>query len=334
MVIVGIAVALSVVFSLRFGAPNDSSSSNEYAPNETRSISYSTNLCQSVTAEWDSVLSYSNSRATFYLLSETPPLNDHDEFAVTDRELFSAYGAYHYWSYYLYPGSNFNASVCKDDSVNMKFYLIKGQKNFNKWTDNPSSKYALHTESVGSRCPSRNSNYTYNVKTEGDYYLVYYLNDYKSTYLSVDLDFYRTKYTVDPSKVISNCTLDLSYFYSSCTLDIPMTSNVGVVSLDNFSDFAGSIPLSFDCGARIWLYSVISLATVAVIVLIIVSVIVVCCCCKKKKYTPLDEDNQPAPVTTGPAPSTATYVTGTQPPPPPYNQACKTELADQPPKYY
>ena len=294
-------------------------------------------LCQSVQAEYDPGLSSPNSKAMFYVLSETPPLNDHDELTLTERELFSAYGAYHYWNYYLYPGSNFHASVCKDDSVNMKFYLIKGQKNFEKWTDNPSSQYALHTESVGSRCPNRDSNYTYNVKTEGDYYLVYYLHDYATTYLSVDLDFYRTKYTLDPSKVISNCTLDLGLFYSSCTLDVSMSSNVGVVFLEPFSNTADSVSLSFYCGARIWLYSVISVTTVAVIVLIIVSVITVCCCYlhhKKKKYTPLVGNNQPAPVTTGPAPSTATYVTGTQPPPPPYNPGYGTTATDQPPKYY
>ena len=334
--VVGIIVALAVVFSLRFGAPNDNSSSNEYAPNETRSVHYSTTLCQSVTAEYDPSVSDYNSSATFYILSETPPLNDHDELTFSRKELFSAYSAYNYWSYYLYPGSNFHASVCKDDIVSMKFYLIRGNKNFNKWIDDPSSSYALYTKSINNVCPDR-YNYTYNVKTEGEYYLVYRLESYSRTYLSVNFDFHRTKFTLDPSKIISNCTLDVGSFSSKCSLDVPMSSNVGLVSVNPFTELDGQASLSFSCGARIWFYSVVSVVTVAVIVLIIASIIIVICCVfrhRKKKYAPLAGGNQPSPSTTGPAPSTATYVSGTQPPPPPYNPSYGGTASDQPPKYY
>ena len=340
--IFGVAVTLAVVFSLRYGIADDNSSSNDFAPNETRAISYSSVFCESI-----SITAYLTgfdplTTATFNVLSQLPTLSDHDSFTFSENPQFIGV-EYHNWNFYLYPGSILSVSACKQNSLStFTYYLIKGKNHFNSWTDHPKSSLAIHTYPISTVCSSGTKQHfpLYDVSTEGEYYMVFYLSSYSGGVdaLQIDFEVNRTKYAPEPDTVLSNCSLsDISQL---CTLGVPLDYSIGLLTLTTTEaiepiDWSSSISVDVDCNARVWVYILISLGCVIVIVLIVV--FVVACCCfylrrKKSTYTSLSGGNQATPVVTEtPAPTTTTYVTGNEGPPP-YNPSYGS-TAPPPPKY-
>lgn len=338
MAVVGVSITLAIIFSVRYGLPSDNSSDKEYAPNETRIIAYSPIFCDHISISTSTDTLPPDTRIVFSVLSEKPQLIDHDSFQFLESPLFNfMQHDYQYWSYHLYQGSSFGFSACKKDSSGyFMYYVIKGTRNFNSWVNNPRSSKAIDSNSIPNFCStSSKTNYTHNVATEDDYYMVFFLeHGSTSGALNIQFDVYRTKYVPMPESDLGNCTLN-DYNSQLCTVEIPLRNSYGLLSLsaDSNVDWSESSNIDIGCGARVWVYVAISLLSVSFFVLIMVC-IMACCCYfvrrQRKKYTPLSTSQATPIIPEAPSPTTAAYVTGKEAPPP-YNPMYGG--AAQPPKY-
>ena len=343
LVSIGVIVVLSITLSIRFSFGNDNSAG--YAPTDTRLVSYSSTFCEGLTLI--SETGHSQSTGKMYLLSETPQLNANESFSITEDIIISSYGDYQYWNFYLHPGSNFLLSVCYNDDSSGHFtyvYLIKGTKNFNIWKDNADSDKSFHYFLLAASysCSSNNKRtYSFNVANDNEYYFVFYSSHFSSDHVSVQIDFYRTKYTIPDSSVLDNCSLQLDGS-STCSIDTPYSpQRTALLVLDTTADpiqWDTNVDISVSCSTRAWPYVVISLSIISFVVLLVVGVVMAIVCVrrhKKKKYAPLVDSNTSATSTTTTTTATVTAtVFDPKPqsnPPPPFNPSYGTTTA--PPAY-
>ena len=100
-----------------------------FSPGDSRLFDFSSS-CRQIT-----VTDYSKtSPATLYLVTDTPPLTKQNAFTIHQTSLSIDQSNYEYWQYFFYPDSQFNMSACSTSKVNAQFYIIKGSKEFKKWT--------------------------------------------------------------------------------------------------------------------------------------------------------------------------------------------------------
>ena len=126
------------------GGDYDDDDSVLYAPIDTRVVSVSSALCQSVRMDVGTLGDdYGGYRATLYMLDSPPTLTGRDSFTFSDQPSFSYSEEYKFYYYYLHPGSNFTMSACITDAgYPMTLYLFKGHNRFSDWRDNEySTKY-------------------------------------------------------------------------------------------------------------------------------------------------------------------------------------------------
>ena len=107
-----VAVVLTVIVIVVIAIPvgittNRSDVPVFFSPGDTRLISYGPSFfCAGVT-----LVDRSNrTDSTVYLVTETPPLTDQNNFTF-NSSINLADNIYNYWNYYLYPNSNFSTAV-------------------------------------------------------------------------------------------------------------------------------------------------------------------------------------------------------------------------------
>lgn len=295
--IVGVFITLAVIFSIRFTYVGEASGMVEtYAPNDTRLLSYSDVFCDSLYIQTDQATDEDMS-AHLLILDEQPTLTDHDSFAVSELLEVPTSDSYsEYVSFYLYSGSSIHTAACLPDGATYypTFYLIRGTDNFNSWTYDLSPVHTIAHFDVNTNCADGNNTFPYAVTTQGEYFLVYYNEHYLSDSVNVQFtyDFFRTKYSVNDSFPIRSCSISLSS-YVSCQLALDFDSGHSallVVDQSNFDDWTQNINISISCGARIWIYAVISAAVLVGACALLTTIIVTCVCIYKrrqKRYAPL-----------------------------------------------
>ena len=296
-------------------------SENDYAPGDTRIVSYNPAFCQSLTLK-----DTSPTGATLYLLKEKPALTGHDNFTITRQYTLST--KYEYLYYYLYPGSNISGTMYLISGATSKFYLIKGTKNFDRWSDDRRSSHALEYFDINS-----NRTFVYSVTSEDQYYLVFYNPRYTtSSVVGATLMFNRALYQItNQNDIVHSCKAGGSP--STCTLDIPFQSSyTALIIVDSPTvDIDENISIDTSCGSRVWMYVVITVLPVLFVVLCVVGTVVTCVLVKRhrqKKYEPLND----------PPTATAHVGTGgvvTEPAPPPFNPdyGASTLSSEPPPAY-
>ena len=85
LITTAVILTLAAIISISFGVPHDNSSSNEFAPNETRTFSYSNAFCESMTAHVDVTSGDDDGTGTGYILSQAPALGDYDSFTFSEQ---------------------------------------------------------------------------------------------------------------------------------------------------------------------------------------------------------------------------------------------------------
>ena len=77
--------------------------------------------------------------AELYCVDSIPPLNDTNNFTVTEYSSFDPL-EYRFWQYHLFPNSNITLSVHTDVFIDV--LIIKGKANVDRWSDSPNSDIA------------------------------------------------------------------------------------------------------------------------------------------------------------------------------------------------
>ena len=309
--IVIFSVAVSLSLSIHYGSSadsNDLDTVKEYALTDKVIRSYNHDFCQGLEAvSTDVPVGNLQSNATLYLLNSRPSLTDSEHFNLSERtNLDSTTTNYHSWNFYLNAGSKASFNVCYplDMSGNyyVKFYLIKGTKNHNKWTGDPDSSYAVKYSRLVSKCQT----ISYQAHQDDLYFFVFYLDSIYislTTILDIDFQFDRTVYHISPDDVVQSCSFPLNG-YSSCSISVPMSSGYTALLSLNTSlpvDYNDGANVQINCQRRAWLYAVIVVCAMLPVI-IIIALIVTYICIRvrrgKKKYSSLSANPQSGSVST------------------------------------
>ena len=298
------SVVLSVALSIHYSSDsNDLDTVKEYALTDKVIRSYNRYFCQDLEAvSTDTPDGNLQSNATLYLLSSRPSLTDSEHFNFTERAALDSITNYHVWNFYMNSGSQVSLNACypidsRSGNYDAKFYLIKGTKNHNKWTNDPDQSYAVKYSRLISKCQT----ISYQVHQDELYYFVFYLDtSYLSltTAIDVSFNFDRTVYHISPDDVVQNCSIPLNG-YSSCSISVPMSSGYTVLLSLNTSlpvDYSDGANVQINCRPRVWFYAVVILSAVLPVI-IIIAIVVTCVCIKvrrgrKNRYSSLLSGNR------------------------------------------
>lgn len=327
-----VSAILVIVLSLNFAStPGDVDITKEYALTDKVIHSYNTEFCQGLLAKSTNTPNSPQSNATLYLLSKPPSLSDVESFNITKTAGFMSEGDHHNWNFHLNEGSKVTLNACyQENTMNkygVKFYLIRGNRNFSDWIDDPHdlNNYVLQ-RSLLHTCTT----ISYDVVDGGKYYFAFYGYSYTYVLLSVDFQFHRTVYHVSPDSIFEKCTIPLDG-QASCSVNVPLSSNYAALLSFNTSlpvDYSDGADVYISCQPRIWLYAVIVLCAVVPTV-IIITLVVVCICVKvrrgRRKYLPLVENTVPTATDAFEDSRNVNVTTGVRVAdanPQPYNPAC------------
>ena len=231
--------------------------------------------------------------ATLYLITDTPPLTDKNNF--TFRTNILRPNTYKYWNYYLYPGSNFTISWRFTRTAAGTFYLIKGHNNFQQWLISPFATRAA--TALGSQSISCNINaparlFSFQVQDEDEYYFVFrrgrgcpIASIITGVYrLQVNISVSRFLYSTSGLTTAPRCsTID-----GQCSLNVPVYSNYSaliVTDIPNNPNWGENIDISLHCSSnRAWAYVVVVLVPSLIIigVCITVAILLGCVCWRKR----------------------------------------------------
>lgn len=274
MVVTAIVAIVSTAVTLRCTAP-DYGGALSCAPSDTRILPVNRYFCQGlkVTEKYD----YGDINISLLILSSPPKLTGHEKFSFSEIFSFSDQpywgpGEEHSYDYYMYKGSSFTVSACISDGESdssSSFSLYKG----NTYVD---------SQEIDEQCGNgQNFSYTYHVKDEDYYWLVFSVQRthvFESAQLKVYAEFNRTRYEVSSIDSISHFCLFSGSEHDSCSVSVPFSGNLTV--LLTLSPGYGvnwaedGVKLNFTCVPRDWMYAVIVLAVFISLASIIVTILV------------------------------------------------------------
>ena len=256
-----------------------------YSPGDTRLVSYSSFFCAGVTLKDNS----SRTGASLYLITETPALNDCNNFTINSTMALKD-NEYYFWNYYLYPNSNFSSEVCSPPpGADGKLYIVKGTANFSAWISSPSSDFAVAVFSIGTAlCSTIVQQYTYHVIEEDEYYFVYYNLPGNNIILqlNVTVSFERFEYSTADLASQANCSITSA---GKCSVVVPYGSSYSaliVTDIPENVDWGENVDVTWSCANRGWAYAVVILVPIATIVgFVTLCIIVLCCRCRRRSYS-------------------------------------------------
>lgn len=243
-----------------------------YSPGDTRLVSYDSFFCDSITLRDNS----SQTAASIYLITETPPLTDRNNFTI-DSTVTLSDGEYYYWNYYLYPNSNFSTEVCiHSPGSDGMFYMVKGRGN--SYFSSGVPPFAKAKFSINKVCPVV-QRFSYQICDEDEYYFAYYKSSQNGVplQLTLTLSFERFEYSTSDLASQANCSITSA---GECTVTVPYGSKYRALIVTNTSenvDWEENVDVSWSCANRGWAYAVVILLPIATAVVLIVCFIYCCC---------------------------------------------------------
>ena len=299
-IVVVIVVIVILSISLSVGYATDTSEENRYTSGDARLNSLDTFFCEGAKVSSND---YAESAPiSVYLLSKEPPLTDRNDFTINNIVNIEE-NAYEYWHFYLHPGSNITLKACTTNSPSYYFYIIEGSSNFNRWKNNPSSRYAKTSLYVSNDCSQGNQTQSYNVTNTGHYYLSYYTS-FSEAKGRQSLYIERYEYSTDNISSRQSCQVSASH--SSCSVNTYMSSQYNKVLIkvpfDPVSDFDSPYTINYKCLPRPSAYAIVTVIPVVVIVSCCIVLLIGIICflrSKRKNYetlaSPVKADAPPSP---------------------------------------
>ena len=170
------------------------------------------------------------------------------------------------------------------------FYLVQGDRNFEKWKSGDSENFIVKEDIEASCADDSNSTFSFQVGEEDHYYMIVKSADTKESTLAITFTFNRLLYSIANGTLLDECSVMLNDTSASdCHVDIPLHSkSTALLDLQtlipDFVDWDANIVVDVQCGARAWLYVIIAFSSVAfVALLVLVAVVVYWFCCRKRQ---------------------------------------------------
>ena len=235
-------------------------------------------FCGELTLEVNST----RSGASVYLITDTPPLADRNSFTISTLVYTSRY---RYWSYYLYPDSNFTTSLLASSSLSSGvFTLVKGQSSFQKWVSrNRRSDRVLNTFNILCRNRGLTHRYSFQARDEDDYYFIY---EQDRTCRFRDRrpgsGFFRSQVNISLSRFqysttgLTDAPTCSAIAGGQCSLNIPADlanySALIVTNIPNDNNWEENINIRLHCSSnRGWAYAVVVLVPLLLVVGVIIT---------------------------------------------------------------
>lgn len=244
---------------------------------------YNSALCQGLQAISTDTPYSMESNATLYLLNTHPSQTDHERIEVL--KTFDLHGYQQYQSYKLKMSADYKVLInaCYESGEALlnivKFYVIKGENNYNQWVSNRFSQNP-YSELSGSKC----QNVSYEVPNDDIYYFSFHLALGTSVTLKIRFLIDRDVYHISLDSIVDECKINLDG-HSSCSISVPMSSGyTALLSLEttlpvNYYDGAD---IQIDCQPRVWLCVVIAILCLVVLVTLTAVLVVICVKLRRK----------------------------------------------------
>ena len=319
IVVTVLIVTLSTV-SVRYTAGSYSDDDGlDYAPTDTRIVPVSNSFCQNLELNTDDT-SDSGYTATLYMLNAPPMLTGKETFSFSVAPNILS-DRYDYYYFYMYPGSSFTVSACiSSASSESTFILIKGNRRFSRWKEGgivPTKDFFT----IPTLCNNGAVTKSYEISHEDNYFMIFDNTNFVDSRLQVDFNFSRTLYEFGNDTVAVKCHATTDY-PDSCSVSVPLSGQTAFLTIEPNSniDWTDGITLDISCGARAWMYFIVSLSVLVGVVAIIVPLLV---CTylylRKKKQASTSGSATTATATTVTAATVSTDNTPLIAPPPPVN---------------
>lgn len=271
-----------------------------YGPGDTQSIFFSSLFCQQLSLDPNTLYSSDYEPSHLYLLNKDPTLTGITNITFEDRVVVS--NEHNQRNFHFYTSSVIAFEVCASNDTYSgfaSFYLIKGQKLYKKWAesqDESSTPQYVDYLQVGKICGHGEQTFMYEVGEEDQYYFVFVNDkhtDPQPAEIVVSYNIRRTVYEFNQSSVANSC----SFTTSPCSVSVPFQHSTAALLVYgaplNWEESWENMPMSVDCGMRVWLYSVMSAAGVLLIAVGTMCLCVSCCWCSRFVSTKEDEMNKP-----------------------------------------
>ena len=323
---------LSTSLSIRYS--HYDSNEKQFAPGDTRILSYSSSLCDGLTLS-------GSEEATLYLLQKKPALSGPNNTLTVNAPNEISYDTYRYLYYYLHYGSQFTMTYCIDatslPTPYFKFDLIKGSDNFNDWKDDGDIFYTEQEIYIGNLCSSGEDINAYNITSDDTYYFVFDNTGNTNVPLKATLMFNRTEYLPNSVPIQDSCSI----FTGSCSVSVPYNSDdIALIEVgSNGLDPKDNVSFTIDCNPRASVYVLIVLLPLLFVVIVMIIVITLCVFYARKRSQryanlPTATDESANNVTAEPSNpedanivTTVTVTTPSAPPP------AKSDYSPAPPNY-
>ena len=251
-----------------------------FSPGETRLVSFGSFFCDEVT-----LVSNSYTGATLYLITNTPPLTDRNDFTI-NKSLTLSDNFFNSWNCYLYPGSTFSTTFrTRSNSDSGTVFLFKGKNSIQRWFRNPFLNRPVAARIIP--CSSQH-HFSLSVQEEDKYYFVYYNNrgqqcpqSCSQLRLDVTISVSRLQYSTEDLTTATSC----SAIKGECSLNVPAHPNYRaliVTDIHDDPDWEENVNVTLHCSSnREWAYAVVVLIPILVIVGVSITAITLGCVCKR-----------------------------------------------------
>ena len=270
-------ISLSLVASCFSALLVEGGTSVDYAPGDTRLLSYSP-FCEALTVAY-STPPVNIGPSVLYALNAEPMLTSIDSFTFHRSEVLNNSRTYYEWNLHFYSGSEIQVSACiLNGNGSAVLYLIKGKDEFNDWKLHSQMNSVVNCLEIDSTCPSKD----FKIIEEDQYFLVFQINGSDAVNMTIDVSANRTEYTVK-----SEAQLDRRRFSASdsSSVQTPLIGSSYILlvygnsseSPEYWNVIASQLATDITCEPRIWLYVVVAVGPVLVLLLCIACI--VCCVC-------------------------------------------------------
>ena len=237
-------------------------------------------FCNEVTMEVNG-----STRASVYLITDTPPLTHRNSFIRTLSLLVSV-GTFGTWKYRLYSDTNVTISLyIRRPPSNGVFSVFKGLRNLR--SNRPFTSFSIRS------CIGYNRQTSFQLQDEDDYYFDYRSEsftscrfpDFSSRFSRLQLNI-SASWFVHSTSGLTNAPNCSAIAGRQCSLDVPADSNYRALIVTdvptNNPDLSANNSIRLQCSStRGWAYAVVVLVPLLVVGVTITTV--VCCCCWRKR---------------------------------------------------
>ena len=290
-----ILFGVAVGFGLGFGTNRGGSSSTtervrdpsilSLSPGVTRDVSFGNAFfCNEVTMEVNG-----STRASVYLITDTPPLTHRNSFIRNISERFIFLHTVRTWGHRISTGTNYNVTI----SLYIPSPYSSGVFSVFKGLSNLRSNQSLTSFFI--RCTSGYTRQiTFQLQDEDDYYIVY--NRSQSIATSCGSGFYSqfhlnisSSWFVHPTAGLTNAPNCSATHRRQCSLHVPADSNYHALIVTDLPDYnhaalLADISIRLQCSStRGWAYAVVVLVPLLLVVGVTITTVLCCCCWRRKR---------------------------------------------------